>query len=108
MIKTLENGTVVLEAKVLKVYPTIQKWWWFEVKKIKVEFPSGNEDFPHRVLIEQSWNKIPLADNLVEWKEYKFYIDFKTNDRKDTTFWTITAWKIEPLEEWDDNWNLPF
>lgn len=46
MIKTIEDWSVILEATVLKVYPTETKNWWFEVRKVKVEFPSKNPDYP--------------------------------------------------------------
>ena len=57
MIKTIEDWSVILEATVLKVYPTETKNWWFEDRKVKVEFPSKNPEYPNQVLLEQTGNK---------------------------------------------------
>lgn len=109
MIKSLEDGSIILEAKVLKVYPTEVKGWWFEVTKVKVEFPSKNPEFPNQILLEQTGNKASLAKSLQEWESYRFSIDFLARDWNDTCFWRVQARKVEPLNEWDDNdWNVPF
>lgn len=103
MIKTTEDWAVILEANVLKVFSTETKGWWFEVKKVKVEFPSKSPDFPNQVLLEQTGNKIALCDNLQEWRKYRFYIDFSAKDWNETCFWRIQAWKVEDIDS-----DLPF
>ena len=103
MIKTLDDWSIILEAKVLKIYAKEIKNWWFEVKKVKVEFPSKNPDYPNQVLLEQTGNKVSVVDSLQEWRKYKFYIDFLARDWNNTCFWRIQAWKIE-----DDDSELPF
>ena len=107
-----------VDAVVLRIFDTTTRatktWEDFRTRKVLIEFNS-EKDYPDRIVLEQGWDKkLELVSHLQEGKRYRFHLWYRANEWtdkewRDTAFWSISAWRIEPLE--DDNWyqsDLPF
>lgn len=101
-----------VEAVVLKIFDitsrTTKSWDEFRTRKVLIEFNSEKE-YPDRIVLEQWWDKkLDLVASLEEGKAYRFYLGYRANEWTDkngvpTAFGSISAWRIEPLDE-----SLPF
>ena len=107
-----------VDALVLKIFDitsrTTKSWDEFRTRKVLIEFNS-EKDYPDRIVLEQGWDKkLDLVTNLQEGKKYRFHLWYRANERTDkewidTAFWSISAWRIESLDE-DNGYqpDLPF
>ena len=98
-----------VDALVLKIFDitsrTTKSWDEFRTRKVLIEFNS-EKDYPDRIVLEQGWDKkLDLVANLQEGKKYRFHLWYRANER----FWSISAWRIESLDE-DNGYqpDLPF
>lgn len=105
-----------LQAYVVRIYPAVTRKTKdgsdFVSQKVLVEWDRESE-FPSRLVLEQWWDKkIEVVKKLEEGKEFLLSLNFRANEWTDsswneTAFWSISAWKAEPIE-WSSTNDLPF
>ncbi len=109
-------------AKVERKFPIVCKTTKdgseFKTQKVVIVF-NEEEEYPSKIILEQ-WgdNKIAVTEKIMEGQTYKFNLQYRVNYWKDsnnmeTAFWTISAWSIEMIDEWnsnteDEDMDLPF
>ena len=92
----MEKVTAILEKK-LPVENLSSQKGDFTKQKIVISF-DNESDYPQKILIEQFGDKMDLIKDLVEWKQYVFYLNYHVNYWNQTAFGSVSTWKVEPVE----------